>query len=112
MFSLKVAATLMLVSGPVVEFTPPKPPRAPVVMVKPPAPPAPAPLINLFSTPAPAAVVEDVPEGYTDSYVRVEGVEGRLVVLPVIMQEFNLQLGQEIPQHLMFQLLERNRKLY
>jgi hypothetical protein len=109
MFSLKVAATLILASGHVTQFTPPKPPRAPVVMVKPPAP---APLINLFSTPTPAAAVEDAPEGYEDSFVRVEGVEGRLVVLPSIMQEFNLTLGQEIPVHLMYQLLERNRKLY
>lgn len=111
MFSLKVAAALILTSGHVTQFTPPKPPRAPVVMVKPPAP-APAPLINLFSTPAPAAAVEDAVEGYEDSFVRVEGVEGRLVVLPSIMQEFNLTLGQEIPVHLMYQLLERNRKLY
>lgn len=110
MLSLKVASTLILASVPLTQAVPPKPPRAPVVMVKPAAPPAP--ILNLFSTPAPAAQVEDVPEGYEDSFVLVEGLEGRLVVLPSIMQEFNLQLGQEIPVHLMYQLLERNRKLY
>jgi hypothetical protein len=87
-------------------------PRDPVTFVKPAPTPA-APILNLFTAPEPAAPVENVtPAGYDDSYVLVKGLDGRLVVLPSILEEFKLTVGQEISLEMMYYLLERNRKLY
>jgi len=88
-------------------------PRDPVTLVKP-TPTVPAnPIANLFTPQAEAKAPEqEKPVGYEDSYVIVKGIDGRLVVLPTIMQEFKLVVGQEIEIEMMYLLLERNRKLY
>lgn len=107
---IELASNIILASALVFNSPAPGKPRAPVELVRP--APAPAPNLNLFSAPSVEPAPAPTPPGYDDSYVRVEGLDGRLVILPSIMQEFKLTVGQEIKLELMYELLERNRKLY
>lgn len=107
MFILKAAAALTLASIPLVQSVPPAPPKKPVEYVEPqPA----APAINLFQSAEPAAPA--VAEANGESFVTVEGLNGKLLVLPSIMQQYQLNIGQTISQEMMYRLLEFNQKLY
>lgn len=45
-----------------------------------------------------------------ETYVTVSGVQGKLLVLPAILEEFGVAPGAEISQELMYRILERNRR--
>lgn len=46
---------------------------------------------------------------FDESYVIVQGLEGRLLVPEVLMQEMKLQPGDEVTQDEMYRILQRNR---
>jgi hypothetical protein len=48
---------------------------------------------------------------FEESFVTVQGLEGRLIVLPSILEEYKLRSGQEIDQATMYSIFERNQKL-
>ena len=102
-----VLASMLVFSAP----TAPGKPRPPVVYVRP----APQPILPILSLLAPAANAKPEPAeetpGYEDSYVRVKGLEGRLVVLPTLLTEFKLSVGEEIELDVMYQLLEYNNRM-
>ncbi len=81
-----------------------------LVFAAPTTPPQPRPPKAEFRKPA-----QEAPRAtigiFEESFVIVQGLEGRLMVDPALLAEYKLRSGQEIDQALMYQILERNQKL-